>query len=239
MTTFLIIMSEASAFFAIVIIVLIAFRVRSGRTIKQKAKKFVKRIKNEGSAHTDKLKNILLNDYALDESAATEAVEKLVQQEHMLYSKIIELYLGVKDRTLDDINDDVKNLTKIMHGVTINSSDNTEVKIESNSDGSTDEITQLQQELKKVRTEKEQVQQELTDAMNTMEGMMTEYASMYSGGGVNEQNLKPDEDIAKVKDKIDEIKNKSIERKSAEPDNQGTDVDLNVDVPDLDVDKDN
>jgi hypothetical protein len=245
MTTFLIIMSEATGFFALVIIVLIIFRIRSGIKIKRIAKKFVKRIKNEDTDHSVKLKNILLNDYALDESEATSAVDKLIQHEHLLYSKIIELYLGSKDRTLDDIGEDVKNLTKIMHGVTINSSDNSDIQTEPNKDlntesnnaGSSDEITMLQQELKKVKAEKEQIQLELKDALDTMEGMMTEYASMYAGGGVNERNLNPDEDIAEVKDKISEIKNKSEQRQK---DEQATsEVDLNVDVPDLDVGEDN
>ena len=156
MTTFLIIMSEAAGFFAVIIIVVLVFRIRSGITLKRRAKKFVKRIKNDDPEHSEKLKQILLNDYSLDESAATSAVENLLQQEHLLYSKIIELYLGNKETNLDDINDDVKNLTKVLHSVTINSSPNVEQISESASDteDSSKEIKKLQNELIQVKKEK-------------------------------------------------------------------------------------
>lgn len=242
MTTLLIIMSEATGFFAIVIIIFLVFRVRSGIKIKKSAKQFVKRIKNEDSEHSEKLKKILLDDYSLDESEANSAVENLIQQEHQLYSKIIELYIGAKNRNLDDIDEDVKNLTKIMHGVTINSTTKTEVqveKVEKNNEGAMAEIEKLQQELKKVKDDKQQIQLELTDAMNTMEGMMTEYASMYAGGGVNNSDLKPDEDIEKVKDKINEMKEKSAKRENSDSNQDAMQVDLNVDVPDLDVGDEN
>ncbi len=248
LTTFLIIMSEAAGFFAIVITILLVFRIRSGITLKRSAKKFVKRIKNENSDHSEKLKTILINDYSLDDSTASSAVDNLIEQEHLLYSKIIDLYLGNKNQTLDDIDDDVKNLTEVMHGVTVSSSTIFEDAggQSDQTDGADEKVKKLQEDLKiiklekdKIQAEKEQVQEELKDAMDTMEGMMTEYASMYSGGGVNQSELKPDDDIAKVKDKINEIKQKSEDREKAESDNTDADIDLNVDVPDLDIGEEN
>jgi len=239
MTTIIIIISEVAAFFAVIIVITIIFRIRSGVNLKRSAKNFIKRIKNENSEHSDKLKNILLNDYDLDAQAAEQAVENLIQQEHSLFTKIIGVYLGDKNVNLDDFNDEIKKLTEIMHSVTVNSP-------KSSTKGGGDDLTdnkfltekfdELQKKLNKVQKEKEQAQSELRDALDTMEGMMTEYASMYAGG-VNKDSLEPDKDIAKVKDKIEEIKSKSEKTGHNEFDNTD-EVDLNLDVPDLDVDND-
>jgi len=244
MVSVLIIMSEATVFLAIVIIITLFFRIRAGITLKRTAKQFVQRIKNGDSEHSEKLKNILLNDYALDDTSASNAVDNLIQQEHLLYSKVIELYLGASDTNLTDIDADVKNLTKVMHGVTISSVSNTIQKSKSGTKNLSGEVNELQQELKKVKAEKEKVQKELKDAMATMEGMMTEYASMYAGG-VREGDVKMREEIEKVKDRKSDFqeKGKSDDNENINDadssTNKNTEIDLNLDVPDLDIDESN
>jgi len=242
MTTFFIIMSEAAGFFAVIIIIALVIKIRSGLLLKQSAKLFVKQIKNEDSEHGEKLKNIFINDYGLDKSSATSAIENLIKQEHLLYSKIIELYLGGKDIQLKDISNDVKNLTKGMHGVTIKSLNNSEKNPDLESNDLSAEVEKLKDELEKTKTEKEQIQKELKDAMDTMEGMMTEYASMYAGG-VNEGDIKMREEMEKIKEKKSDFKEKTKPADNTEitvEDNASTEtaeVDLNVDVPDLDIDE--
>ncbi len=230
MTTVLIVVSEAAAFFAIVIVIALIIKARSGLSLKRKAIQFVKRIKSESKEHSGNLKNILLNDYGLDESAADEAVNNLIKQEHLLFSKVIDLYLGKKSGSLDELNDEVKSLTKVMHSVTVNATSDDVAVNSGDSQFLTEKFDELQDKLKKVQKERDALQIELKDAMDIMEGMMTEYASMYAGG-VNADSLDPERDIAKVQDKIDKIKNKS-----SSSDSENDDVDLNVDVPDLDVD---
>ncbi len=236
-TTFLIIISEVSVFFAVVIIITVVYRFRKRIKLKLNAKQFVKKIKSESSEHGEKLKDILLHDYNLDDETATKSVEKFIKQENILFSKIIDLYLGSKNCNLDELDDDVKNLIKTMHSVTIDSVNQAEKKSELGTEYLTEQFESLKKEIEQVKAEKSQAQKELKDAMDTMEGMMTEYASMYSGG-VDHDNLEPEKDIEKVKTKIDSIKKKTglDEEEKTKNDNKSQNVDLNVDVPDLDLD---
>ncbi|VAX01576.1 hypothetical protein MNBD_GAMMA22-2010 [hydrothermal vent metagenome] len=236
MTTILIVVSEAAAFFAVVIVIALIIKTRSGYSLKRKAKNFVKRIKNENEEHSSNLKSILLEDYGLDESAANAAVENLVNQEYLLFSKVIDIYLGKHSVSLDELDEEVKNLTKVMHTVTVSAARAVDLEGSDNLSNSTDsqflseKFDELQKKLKQVQNEKEALQVELKNAMDTMEGMMTEYASMYAGGGdADQQN--PQEDNARVQDKLNQIKEKSTAKI-----NENADVDLNVDVPDLDLD---
>lgn len=243
MTTFLIIMSETAIFFAAIIFVFLIIRIRSSISLKCSAKQFVKKIKNNDPEHSKKLKDILLKDYDMDESSAAGAVENLVKQEHLLYSKIIELYLGTKDVSLDDIDADVKNLTKVMHGVTITSTSNTEKISALDAEKFKEEIKKLQEDITKITNEKEKVEKELKDSLDTMEGMMTEYASMYAGG-VKEGDIKMREEIEKVKERKADFKDKvnpnedSNTESSDNSTDEKVDSDLNIDVPDLDIDID-
>jgi len=248
MITLLIVMGEATVFFMAVLLVIIIFRIRSGISLKRSAKEFVNKIKNEGSEHRNKLKNILITEHSLDETEAESAVDNLIEQENSLYSKIIALYLGDKKTKLADINDEVHNLTQVMHEVTVSSTQNANTISELDVDGSSDadagsdsgylnsEVERLQKELEEVKAERQEAQDKLLDAMNTMEGMMTEYASMYSGG-VAEKDLDPEKDIKKVKDKIKELKGESDSTEQTTPENE-VDADLSSDAEDLDIDKD-
>jgi len=235
MITFIIIISEAAAFFAVIIVLTLVYRFRKKIKLKRIAKDFVKRIKSESAEHSEKLKVILLNDYNLDEAVAEEAVEGLIKQEYTLFSKIIEMYLGSKNTSLEGINEDVKNLTKIMHFATVSYSSNDDSDDTTDSKFLSDKFEELKKQLEQVKQEKQQVESQLQDAMDTMEGMMTEYASMYSGGAKDDKN-DPESDIAKVKDKIKEIKQKSNLNEEKNTGSPKDEIDLNVDVPDLDID---
>ncbi len=230
MTTILIVVSEAAAFFAIVIVIALIIKIRSGLLLKRTAKQFVKRIKSESEEHSSNLKNILLNDYGLDESTAVAAAENLIKQEHLLFGKVIDIYLGKKSVSLDELNDEVKNLTRVMYTVTENRANDETGLNSTDSQFLTGKFDELQDKLKTVQKEKEALQDELKDAMDTMEGMMTEYASMYAGG-VNADNLNPEEGIARAQDKINKLKEKSTPNIK-----ESSDIELNVDVPSLDVD---
>ncbi len=217
------------------------YRFRSAIKLKVNVKQFVKKIKSESSEHGEKLKDILLHDYNLDAETATTAVDKCLKQENLLFSKIIDLYLGTKNTSLDEFNDDVKNLIKVMHSVTIESVNQAEKQTELGAEYLTEQYEKLQKEIEQVKSEKIQAQQELKDALDTMEGMMTEYASMYAGG-VDHDNLEPDKDIETVKDKIDAIKkktglNEEKPEQAAKASSKNQNIDLNVDVPDLDLDE--
>lgn len=227
MTTLLIILSEVVIVLLSIVIIFLVIKIRLNKNQKSEAKKLVKRIKQNEVAHKEKLLGILKNDYGLDDSLAEETLKNLIEKENSLFSRIIKLYLGDSETDLTSIDDEVKNLTRGISEMAVTDGSTKTVVKKQDISSYERKIADLEQELEKERKDKEKVREELSTTKKTMEGMMTEYASMYAGG-VKEGDIK-------VRDEMEKLKGREWDEKNTD---EAKDIDLKEDVPDLDISKD-
>ncbi len=175
-TSILLIGTESALVMLVLAGVIIFFRSRRSRQDKGKALELVARVNKDSKEKLDNLKIVLQETYGLDEEAAVEKADDLIKTEKKLYVKMLRVHMGHDRNAIASIDKDVKALI-----------DNYRNLVEGEPGGSEEETekratpTILRGENKALRLAKAQLEADLAAAMETMENMMTEYATMYEG----------------------------------------------------------
>lgn len=213
-TSILVVFSEIGVVFAIIFGAAIVFLVKRFRGEKQMAKTLVAKLRKSEPERKEKLLSVLKENLGMNEKEANFTMEALNACEKSLYSRVIKVFLGKDRNSITDLNKDVEALVKGYQNLV--SSPKTEL-VQSHSDMAAKE------ENKKLRVEKLQLKKDLDNAMETMESMMGEYASMYEGGKKEgEQRMK--NEMHQLKQKLSEkVSKEEIEKDLAEdlPNNKG------------------
>ncbi len=175
-TSILLIGTETAIVMLLLAGVFIYINSRRNRHNKGQAMELVARVKKNSKEKLDNLKLVLQETYGLEEDAAQDKAEDLLKTEKQLYAKMLRVHMGNDRNAIASIDNDVKALI-----------DNYRNLVEADQDGdnegsekpSTPRI--LRGENRELRLAKAQLEADLAAAMETMENMMTEYATMYEG----------------------------------------------------------
>ena len=197
------------------------------RKIKDKAlaMTLVNKIKNAEPEKREKLLAMLKDEYGYDDEKAQKKIELLIDSEKVLYSDLLEIFLK-KDR--DRISRFDENLNELIASYqSVNEGGGDKNNAEQGSEkGST--VVLMREENTSLREANAKLKKDLDAAMQTMESMMSEYASMYEGGQKDgEQRMK--NEMFKLR--------QVIEKKPEEDDLVDEVGDLDIVIEEIDLDE--
>ena len=206
------------ALFLIVVLSAIAYAFKKKKTkAKNLAVKLVEKLKSEEADKRTKIRTMLEGCPDVDESKMENVVESLINCEKLLYTNLISIFLGKEVDKLSSFDKDVNRMLEKYLEVS---------RVEVAGEGGEKESdgVKLREENKKLRESYVQTKADLDAAMNTMESMMSEYASMYEGG--------KKEGEQKMKNEMFKLK-QTLEKKVKLPEDDADEVeDLDLDVDD-------
>ncbi len=216
--------------FLLLILGTVAFMAKK-RSMKDKALAIVlvEKIKKSEPKKREKLLSMLKDVYGYDDEKAEEKMDVLIKHEKRLYNNLIHIFLKKDrgkisdfDKYLNDVIESYQGISNVEGGNGSDASDNGE------EGGSNLVITR--EENSKLRDANKKLKKDLDAAMQTMESMMSEYASMYEGGKKDgEQRMK--NEMFKLK--------QVLEKESDEDDDTDGGVeDLDIDFDEIDLDED-
>lgn len=197
------------------------------RKIKDKALAMVlvDKIKNAEPEKREKLLDMLKNEYGYDEEKAQEKIEAMIGSEKVLYGNLLKIFLK-KDR--DKISDFDKNLNDLIASYqSVNKNGDNDGK-SGDDKGKGSKVVLMREENSNLREANAKLKRDLDAAMQTMESMMSEYASMYEGGQKDgEQRMKNEM-----------FKLRQIMEKKPEEDDLADEVgDLDIVIDEIDLDE--
>jgi len=143
---------------------------------KNRAMDLVSRLKKKEPERRENIKLLLIETYGYGEEEALEKAVELVQVENHLYTKILRMYMGRDRDAITGLDKDVFGLLEIYRELI-----DTEMGGDEDSEKPSSPVI-LRQENRQLREAKRQVEADLAAAVEAMENMMSEYASMYEGG---------------------------------------------------------
>ncbi len=147
----------------------------------------VEKIKSAEPDKREKLLTLLKETYGYDDKKAEEKIDEVIRSEKNLYNNLIQIFLKNNrnkisgfDRYLNDIIESYQGMSSV--------EDNANT---GNEEGQDSNLAITREENNKLRDTNKKLKHDLNAAMDTMESMMSEYASMYEGGQKDgEQRMK-------------------------------------------------
>ena len=176
-TGILVIFSEIGFVLLLVVAVAAFIIIRRKRQNKQMAMQLVEKLKQAEDGRKSSLSDVLKESLDLEDEDATKKAEQLLKGEKALYNRILKLFIGRDPEQIMLIDKDVE---KLVNGYSHLFGGETEKQDGDEKNEST--LVKLRKENASLREERATLKANLNTAMQTMEGMMSEYASMYEGG---------------------------------------------------------
>lgn len=184
----LIISSEIAVVLLAILIVVTVMALRQRKKKKALTNDFLDDVKANSSQREKEIKNKLDNISGLDDEAKAKVIESLLTSEKKVFLHVAQLYMGYKEDSLKELEDEMKNVSKFY-------ADIIEKVSEGGGGGGTGDednnaamrelkkqVTALREEKKSLKEKNEQLQIDFDAAMDSMERMTTEFANMYEGG---------------------------------------------------------
>ncbi|VAX07931.1 hypothetical protein MNBD_GAMMA25-1161 [hydrothermal vent metagenome] len=194
----------------------------------------VDKIKNSEPKKRENLLTILKEEYGYDDEKAEEKIEVLIGFEKTVYDNLLKTFLK-KDREaitkFDGHLNDLIGSYKTIHagqGQGDEKNDNQEGETKSS------KVTLMREENTDLRVTNAKLKKDLDAAMQTMESMMSEYASMYEGGKKDgEQRMK--NEMFKLK----QVMEKGADVNEGDATEEVGDLEIELDAVDSDADEKN
>lgn len=213
-TSLLVLFSEIGVLLAFVAIVIAYLVLRRKYRDSQLARKVVETLRASESARKANLMDIMQKVHDVDEEFASDTAKAMLASEKRIYNRVLKIFLGHEREGITALQRDVENMAatyrklidsiKALHIESVERGENPKRE------------AQLRAQLKQVEAEKQKLQEDLDEAMGSMENMLKEYTQMYSGGGARKEGLKHIEnELTQLKQKISE---NLVEDEEGEPD---------------------
>lgn len=202
-TSMLVVFSEVGLFLALAAIVISYFVLRRKHRDSLLARQVVEALRETEGARKANLIDILQKVHDVDEVSAGETAQAMLASEKRIYNRVLKIFLGKERDGITALQRDVENMAttyrklidsiKALHVEDVERGDNPKRE------------AQLRAQLKQAEAEKQKLQEDLDEAMTSMDNMLKEYTQMYSGGGARKEGLKHIEnELTQLKQKISE-----------------------------------
>jgi len=193
--------SEIGVFLLLILATVIFMAKKRSMKDKALAIALVEKIKKSEPEKKEKLLSMLKDVYGYDDEKAEEKLDAVMKYEKRIYNTLLQIFLKKNrgeisefDRYLNNLIESYKSLPQMEGGTSGESAGAGE--------NSGSNIVISREENSKLREANKKLKKDLDAAMQTMESMMSEYASMYEGGKKDgEQRMK--NEMFKLKQAID------------------------------------
>jgi DNA repair exonuclease SbcCD ATPase subunit len=202
-TSFLVIFSEVGVLLALVGILIAFLMMRRKHKENILAQQVVETLRESESARKANLMDILQKVHEVDEEFAAQTAHAMLSSEKRIYNRVLKIYLGHERDGITDLQKDVENMASTYRHL-IDSIKAMHVSEPERGDNPKREA-QLRTQIRQLEAEKQKLQEDLDESMQSMENMLKEYTQMYSGGGAKKEGLKHIEnELTQLKRKISE-----------------------------------
>ena len=219
------------------------------------AKALKEKIKEYLPGRQEKLRAVIADMVPHDEAWAAKSAEEATSYEKGLYSRILKIILRKDLDGAMGVHNDVERVgdsyhrivTHLAEGGISEASEDTGKSAKGGSNSADQEkISELKSIVAKLRKEKQQLQDELEASIKSMDNIVKEYARIYSEAPNKEGTEHLEKEIALLREKVgihlgDD--DSGLESPDPEPDpvakpaSQAAPQDLGIDVPDVDIDR--
>jgi len=147
----------------------------------------VDKIKNAESSKREKLLSLLKDVYGYDDEKAKAKTDALIDCEKTLYGNLLKIFLKKEREKISEFDGCINELIESYQSFN-NAGDENDGEQESPKNS---KLALVREENTSLRETNAKLKKDLDAAMQTMESMMSEYASMYEGGKKDgEQRMK-------------------------------------------------
>lgn len=204
MTSLLVIFSETGLLLALVAIVIAFFVLRRKHRDNVLAHQMVETLRENEATRKAKLMDVLEKVNEMDEELASQTAHAMLSSEKRIYNRVLKIFLGHERDGIMELQKDVEHMAA-MYRKLIDSIKAMHTAAPEQHGDSPKREAQLRAHIKQVEAERNKAQQDLDEAMNSMENMLKEYTQMYSGGGAKKEGVKHIEnELVQLKRKISE-----------------------------------
>jgi hypothetical protein len=198
-TGLLVVFSQVGVVLAMAAVIAIFIMVRRKQKDNSLCKKFIELLKQKEGSRKDDMIDALKKVHQMDDEMADKTAKSMLGREKKIYNHVLKLFMGHDRDSLTEIQKDVENLASAYRKL-ITTAENTTV-IEHGE--SPKHSAQMRAAIKQLTAERDKLQEDLDEAMQSMESMLKEYTQMYSGGGAKKEGLKHIEnELGTLKQKI-------------------------------------
>jgi hypothetical protein len=203
MTSLLVIFSEIGLLLALIAIIVAFFVLRRKHRDNLLAHQVVETLREGEAARKANLMDILEKVNEMDEELASQTAHAMLGSEKRIYNRVLKIFLGHERDGITELQKDVEHMAtmyrKLIDNIRAMHTDEPE------RGDSPKREAQLRANLKQVEAEKQKLQEDLDEAMGSMENMLKEYTQMYSGGGAKKDGVKHlENEMLQLKRKISE-----------------------------------
>ena len=203
LTSFLVVFSEIGLLLALVAIIVVFFVMRRKHRDNLLVQQVVETLRESESARKANLMDILQKVHEVDEEFAAQTAQAMLSSEKRIYNRVLKMFLGHERDGIIELQKDVENMASTYRKL-IDSIRALHVTEPDRGD-SPKRDAQLRMQIKQLEAEKQKLQEDLDESMNSMDNMLKEYTQMYSGGGAKKEGVKHIEnELTQLKRKIAE-----------------------------------
>lgn len=198
-TSLLVVFSQLGVVLAMAAVIAIFLLIRRKQKDNSLCKKFIELLKQKEGGRKDSLIDALKKIHQMDDDTAEKTAKSMLNSEKKIYNHVLKLFMGHDRESLVEIQKDVEILASAYRKL-IMTAENTST-IEHGE--SPKHNAQMRATIRQLTAERDKLQEDLDEAMQSMESMLKEYTQMYSGGGAKKEGLKHIEnELGSLKQKI-------------------------------------
>jgi len=200
-TGLLVVLSQVGVVLALAAVIIIFVVIRRKQKDSSLCKHFIDLLKQKEGSRKDKLVESLQKVHQMDDVQAGQTAKSMLGCEKKIYNHVLKLFMGHDRDALGEVKKDVENMANAYRKLISNA----EAVTVDHDSGNPKLLAQLRSSMKQVTAERDKIQEDLDEAMQSMENMLKEYTQMYSGGGAKKEGLKHIEnELGQLKQKIEE-----------------------------------
>jgi len=201
LTGLMIIFSQVGAVLALAAVIVVIFLIRRKQKDNTVCKNFIELLKKKEGGRKDGIIETLQKVHQMDEELAEKTAKSMLTNEKKIYNNVLKLFMGHDRDALAGVQKDVESMANAYRKLMAI----TETTQVAERGENPKQLAQLRAALKQVSAERDKLQEDMDEAMQSMENMLKEYTQMYSGGGAKKEGLKHIEnELGQLKQKIEE-----------------------------------
>jgi hypothetical protein len=198
-TSLLVVFSQLGVVLAMAAVIVIFLLIRRKQKDNSLCKKFIELLKQKEGSRKDSLTDALKKIHQMDDDTADKTAKSMLNGEKKIYNHVLKLFMGHDRDSLVEIQKDVEMLASAYRKL-ITTAENTSATEHGESPKHN---AQMRATIRQLTAERDKLQEDLDEAMQSMESMLKEYTQMYSGGGAKKEGLKHIEnELGSLKQKI-------------------------------------
>ncbi len=220
LTSLLVIFSEVGLVLLLLFIVLVFVGIRNRSKDTSVAKRFVAELNEQETGRKAQLVEILKKVHQMNDEEAEKTATTMLGSEKRVYNRGLRLFLRKNREDLPDMRQDVEQMASTYRQLV--DKQPTEKIVERGDNPKAE--AQLRSKLKQMTAERDKLQKDLDEAMQSMDNMLKEYTQMYEGGTGKKDGVKHlENELTQLKQKIEK---NLVQVADDEEDEEGNVLDL-------------